>query len=161
MASGDPISIANQSGVPQWMAWTSASTILVVYDSRIVLYNAGGGERAAYDFAGSTLKDVSVDSAGNAALLLGSGQVNQAVLLDKGLNVQFSGAVTSANSVVRAGSLFYLLADGSVECRDTSGTLQWSRALAAKPKALLADAKELLLFSGNTVQVLTPPDDAQ
>ena len=157
LASGDPVSLANQSGVPQWLGWTSASTILAVYDSRAVLYNAGGGERAAYEFAGNTLKDISVDAAGNVALLLGSGQLHQAVLLDKSLNVQFSGTVSSANSIVRAGSLFYLLSDSGVECYSTSGEQQWSQTLAAKPQALLADTKELLLFSGNTAQVLEVP----
>ena len=157
LASGDPVSLANQSGVPQWLGWTSASTILAVYDSRAVLYNAGGGERAAYEFAGNTLKDISVDAAGNVALLLGSGQLHQAVLLDKSLNVQFSGTVSSANSIVRAGSLFYLLSDSGVECYNTSGEQQWSQTLAAKPQALLADNKELLLFSGNTAQALEVP----
>ena len=157
LASGDPVSLANQSGVPQWLGWTSASTILAVYDSRAVLYNAGGGERAAYEFAGNTLKDISVDAAGNVALLLGSGQLHQAVLLDKSLNAQFSGTVSSANSIVRAGSLFYLLSDSGVECYNTSGEQQWSQTLAAKPQALLADTKELLLFSGNTAQVLEVP----
>ena len=157
LASGDPVSLANQSGVPQWLGWTSASTILAVYDSRAVLYNAGGGERAAYEFAGNTLKDISVDAAGNVALLLGSGQLHQAVLLDKSLNVQFGGTVSSANSIVRAGSLFYLLSDSGVECYNTSGEQQWSQTLAAKPQALLADTKELLLFSGNTAQALEVP----
>ena len=157
LASGDPVSLANQSGVPQWLGWTSASTILAVYDSRAVLYNVGGGERAAYEFAGNTLKDISVDTAGNVALLLGSGQLHQAVLLDKSLNVQFSGTVSSANSIVRAGSLFYLLSDSGVECYNTSGEQQWSQTLAAKPQALLADTKELLLFSGNTAQTLEVP----
>lgn len=161
LASGDPVSIGNQSGIPQWMGWISASTILVVYDTRAVLYNAGGGERAAYEFAGSSLKDVSVDAAGNVALLLGSGQLQQAVLLDRELAVQYAGSVSSSNSIVRAGSLFYLLSDNGVECCNVSGEQQWSRTLAAKPQALLADTRELLLFSGNTVQVLTPPDDAQ
>lgn len=157
LAAGDPVSLANQSGVPQWLGWTSASTILAVYDSRAVLYNAGGGERATYEFAGNTLKDISVDAAGNVALLLGSGQLHQAVLLDKSLNVQFSGTVSSANSIVRAGSLFYLLSDSGVECYNTSGEQQWSQTLAAKPQALLADSKELLLFSGNTAQALEVP----
>lgn len=157
LASGDPVSLANQSGVPQWLGWTSASTILAVYDSRAVLYNGGGGERAAYEFAGNTLKDISVDAAGNVALLLGSGQLHQAVLLDKSLNVQFGGTVSSANSIVRAGSLFYLLSDSGVECYNASGEQQWSQTLAAKPQALLADTKELLLFSGNTAQVLEVP----
>lgn len=157
LASGDPVSLVNQGGVPQWLGWTSASTILAVYDTRAVLYNAGGGERAVYDFAGTDLKDVSVDAAGNVALLLASGQVSQAVTLDKNLNVQFSAAVSAANSIVRAGNLFYLLADNAVECFDASGTQQWSQSLDTRPQALLANSKDLLLFSGNTVQKLEAP----
>lgn len=157
LASGDPVSLVNQGGVPQWLGWTSASTILAVYDTRAVLYNAGGGERAVYDFAGTELNDVSVDAAGNVALLLASGQVSQAVTLDKNLNVQFSAAVPAANSIVRAGNLFYLLADNAVECFDASGTQQWSQNLDTRPQALLANSKDLLLFSGNTVQKLEAP----
>ena len=157
LASGDPVSLVNQGGVPQWLGWTSASTILAVYDTRAVLYNAGGGERAVYDFAGTELKEVSVDAAGNVALLLASGQVSQAVTLDKNLNVQFSAAVSAANSIVRAGNLFYLLADNAVECFDASGTQQWSQNLDTSPQALLANSKDLLLFSGNTVQKLEAP----
>ena len=157
LASGDPVSLVNQGGVPQWLGWTSASTILAVYDTRAVLYNAGGGERAVYDFAGTELKDVSVDAAGNVALLLASGQVSQAVTLDKNLNVQFSAAVSAANSIVRAGNLFYLLADNAVECFDASGTQQWSQNLDTSPQALLANSRDLLLFSGNTVQKLEIP----
>ena len=158
LASGDPVSLVNQGGVPQWLGWTSASTILAVYDTRAVLYNAGGGERAVYDFAGTELKDVSVDAAGNVALLLASGQVSQAVTLDKNLNVQFSAAVSAANSIVRAGNLFYLLADNAVACFDASGTQQWSQNLDTSPQALLANSKDLLLFSGNTVQKLEIPE---
>lgn len=157
LAAGDPVSLVNQGGVPQWLGWTSASTILAVYDTRAVLYNAGGGERAVYDFAGTELKDVSVDAAGNVALLLASGQVSQAVTLDKNLNVQFSAAVSAANFIVRAGNLFYLLADNAVECFDASGTQQWSQNLDTSPQALLANSKDLLLFSGNTVQKLEAP----
>ncbi len=157
LAQGDPVSLANQGGVPQWLGWTSASAILAVYDTRAVLYNVGGGEKAAYEFSGAELKDVSVDAAGNVALLLASGQICQAVTLDKNLNVQFSGTVSAANAIVRAGSRFYLLADSAVECFDVSGTQQWSQPQAVRPQALLADGKTLLLFSGNTVQQLEEP----
>ena len=158
LAQGDPVQLSSGDSVPQWLGWTSASTLLAVYDTRVVLYNAGGGERAAYEFAGNTLKDVSVDAAGNIALLLGSGQLHQTVLLDKNLNVQFSAAVSAANSIVRAGNLFYLLADNAVECFDASGTQQWSQNLDTSPQALLANSKDLLLFSGNTVQKLEIPE---
>ena len=161
LAQGDPVSLVNQGGVPQWLGWTSASAILAVYDTRAVLYNVGGGEKAAYEFSGAELKDVSVDAAGNVALLLASGQICQAVTLDKNLNVQFSGTVSAANAIVRAGSQFYLLADSAVECFDVSGTQQWSQPQAVRPQALLADGKTLLLFSGNTVQQLEEPQAEQ
>ena len=161
LAQGDPVSLANQGGVPQWLGWTSASAILAVYDTRAVLYNAGGGEKAAYEFSGAELKDVSVDAAGNVALLLASGRICQAVTLDKNLNVQFSGTVSAANAIVRSGSRFYLLADSAVECFDVSGTQQWSQPQAVRPQALLADGKTLLLFSGNTVQQLEEPQAEQ
>ena len=161
LAQGDPVSLTNQGGVPQWLGWTSASSILAVYDTRAVLYNAGGGEKAAYEFSGAELKDVSVDAAGNVALLLASGRICQAVTLDKNLNVQFSGTVSAANAIVRSGSRFYLLADSAVECFDVSGTQQWSQPQAVRPQALLADGKTLLLFSGNTVQQLEEPQAEQ
>ena len=38
------------------------------------------------------------------------------------------------------------------------GTSQWQQSLSARPQGLLADRKQLLVFCGNTVQVLTPPE---
>ena len=161
LAQGDPVNVGSQSGVPQWMGWLSGTTLLAVYDSRAILYNAAGGERARYEFGGSTLRDVSVDSAGNVALLLASGQVCQLVTLDKELNVQYSGNVTTANKVVRRGELVYLLTDSTVESRTSAGEYQWSQSLTARPQALLADAKQTLVFCGNTVQQVTAPETSQ
>ena len=155
LAQGDPVNVGSQSGVPQWVGWLSGTTLLAVYDSRAILYNAAGGERARYEFGGGTLRDVSVDSAGNVALLLASGQVCQLVTLDKELNVQYSGNVTTSNKVVRRGELVYLLTDSTVE------EYQWSQSLTARPQALLADAKQTLVFCGNTVQQVTAPETSQ
>ena len=157
LAQGDPVNVGSQSGVPQWVGWLSGTTLLAVYDSRAILYNAAGGERARYEFGGSTLRDVSVDSAGNVALLLASGQVCQLVTLDKELNVQYSGNVTTSNKVVRRGELVYLLTDSTVESLTSAGEYQWSQSLTARPQALLADAKQTLVFCGNTVQQVTAP----
>ena len=157
LASGDPVSLVNQGGVPQWLGWTSASTILAVYDTRAVLYFAGGAEPAVIYFFPTRLSSVLVVVASLLLINLASGQVSQAVTLDKNLNVQFSAAVSAANSIVRAGNLFYLLADNAVECFDASGTQQWSQNLDTSPQALLANSKDLLLFSGNTVQKLEAP----
>ncbi len=161
LAQGDPVNVGSQSGVPQWVGWLSGTTLLAVYDSRAILYNAAGGERARYEFGGSTLRDVSVDSAGNVALLLASGQVCQLVTLDKELNVQYSGNVTTSNKVVRRGELVYLLTDNTVESRTSAGEYQWSQSLTARPQALLADAKQTLVFCGNTVQQVTAPETSQ
>ena len=161
LAQGDPVNVGSQSGVPQWVGWLSGTTLLAVYDSRAILYNAAGGERARYEFSGGTLRDVSVDSAGNVALLLASGQVCQLVTLDKELNVQYSGNVTTSNKVVRRGELVYLLTDSTVESLTSAGEYQWSQSLTARPQALLADAKQTLVFCGNTVQQVTAPETSQ
>lgn len=161
LAQGDPVNVGSQSGVPQWVGWLSGTTLLAVYDSRAILYNAAGGERARYEFGGATLRDVSVDSAGNVALLLASGQVCQLVTLDKELNVQYSGNVTTSNKVVRRGELVYLLTDSTVESLTSAGEYQWSQSLTARPQALLADAKQTLVFCGNTVQQVTAPETSQ
>ena len=161
LAQGDPVNVGSQSGVPQWVGWLSGTTLLAVYDSRAILYNAAGGERARYEFGGGTLRDVSVDSAGNVALLLASGQVCQLVTLDKELKVQYSGNVTTSNKVVRRGELVYLLTDSTVESLTSAGEYQWSQSLTARPQALLADAKQTLVFCGNTVQQGTAPEPSQ
>ena len=161
LAQGDPVNVGSQSGVPQWVSWLSGTTLLAVYDSRAILYNAAGGERARYEFGGGALRDVSVDSAGNVALLLASGQVCQLVTLDKELNVQYSGNVTTSNKVVRRGELVYLLTDSTVESLTSAGEYQWSQSLTARPQALLADAKQTLVFCGNTVQQVTAPETSQ
>ena len=65
---------------------------------------------------------------------------------------------TKANRIVRAGQSFYLLTDSGVECLSTDGASQWQQSLSSRPQGLLADRKQLLVFCGNTVQVLTPPE---
>ena len=158
LAQGDPVLVGSGSGAAQWLSWPSAQSVLALCDSRAVLYNASGGEKAVYDFTGQTLRDISVDASGNAALLLASGQLCQAVMLDRELNVEGTAQVQAANRIVRAGQSFYLLTDSGVECLSTDGTSQWQQSLSARPQGLLADRKQLLVFCGNTVQVLTPPE---
>ena len=159
LAQGEPLNVGSQSGVPQWVGWLSANTLLAVYDDTAVLYNAGGGERARYDFGGQSLRDISVDGSGNVALLLASGQICQLVTLDKNLTVQYSGVVSASNKVVRQGNAVYRLTDSSVECETAAGEHQWTQTLAARPQALLADAKQILVFCGNTVQTVTAPKE--
>ena len=156
LSQGDPVQLGSESSVPQWLGWLNAENVLAVYEGYAVVYNANGGERGRYDFGGGSLVSVSTVS-GGVALLLENGQVCTTVLLDKDLNVQYSGNVLAANQIVRYGSSFYLLTDSTVECFGTDGTHQWSQSFAARPQALLA-GKQLLVLCGNTVQVVTPPE---
>ncbi len=156
---GDPVNVGTEASIPQWLGWLSNDTLLCIYETRAVLYNAGGGEKASYDLSGSTLVSVSADPNG-AALLLENGQLCTAVVLDKNLGVQYSSGVPTANRIVRDGSTFYLLTDSTVECFSSRDGYQWSLPLDARPQALLASGKRLLVFSGNTVQALSAPDAA-
>ena len=158
LSQGDPVQLAAENSVPQWLGWLSDDTVLVIYQNRAVLYNAGGGEKASYDFGGSTLVSVSSVRSG-VALLLSGGQTCTAVLLDKDLGVQYSGSVLAANSIVRTRDAFYLLTDSTLECFTAAGEFQWSQSFSARPRALIPGRK-LLILTGNTVQVAAPPETA-
>lgn len=90
LAQGDPVQLSSGDSVPQWLGWLNNDTVLAVYENCAVVYGADGGERGRFDLGGGSLVSVSQDGA-NAALLLENGQVCTAVLLDKDLNVQYSG----------------------------------------------------------------------
>ena len=162
LAQGDPVLLSTENSVPQWMGWLSNGFLLVIYENRAVLYNTTGGsigERASYDFGGSTLVSVSAENNG-VALLLSNGQTSTAVLLDGELTVGYSGSVLSASQIIRAkNDGFYLLTDSTVERFNNVGEFQWSQPLSARPRALV-EGKQILVFTGNTVQVLTPPEQA-
>ena len=160
LSQGDPVCLGSENSVPQWMGWMSNGFLLVLYENRAVLYNTSGGsagERASYDFGGGTL--VSVSNTGNgAALLLSNGQTSTAVLLDGELTVGYSGSVLSASQIIRAkNDGFYLLTDSTVERFNSVGEFQWSQPLSARPRALI-EGKQIMVLSGNTVQVVTPPE---
>ena len=162
LAQGDPVLLSTENSVPQWMGWLSNGFLLVIYENRAVLYNTTGGsigERASYDFGGSTLVSVSAENNG-VALLLSNGQTSTAVLLDGELTVGYSGSVLSASQIIRAkNDGFYLLTDSTVERFNNVGEFQWSQPLSARPRALVED-RQILVFTGNTVQVITPPEQA-
>ena len=156
LAQGDPVQLSSGDSVPQWLGWLNNDTVLAVYENCAVVYGADGGERGRFDLGGGSLVSVSQDGA-NAALLLENGQVCTAVLLDKDLNVQYSGNVPAANQILRRGQNFYLLTDSGVECFAADGVYQWGQELSVRPQALLA-GKQLLVLCGNTVQQITPPE---
>ena len=156
LAQGDPVQLSSGDSVPQWLGWLNNDTVLAVYENCAVVYGADGGERGRFDLGGGSLVSVSQDGA-NAALLLENGQECTAVLLDKDLNVQYSGNVPAANQILRRGQNFYLLTDSGVECFATDGVYQWGQELSVRPQALIA-GKQLLVLCGNTVQQIAPPE---
>ena len=156
LAQGDPVQLSSGDSVPQWLGWLNNDTVLAVYENCAVVYGADGGERGRFDLGGGSLVSVSQDGT-NAALLLENGQVCTAVLLDKDLNVQYSGNVPAANQILRRGQNFYLLTDSGVECFAADGVYQWGQTLSVRPQALIA-GKQLLVLCGNTVQQITPPE---
>lgn len=158
LAQGDPVQLSSGDSVPQWLGWLNNDTVLAVYEDCAVVYGADGGERGRFDLGGGSLVSVSQDGA-NAALLLENGQVCTAVLLDKDLNVQYSGNVPAANQILRRGQNFYLLTDSGVECFAADGVYQWGQTLSVRPQALIA-GKQLLVLCGNTVQQITPPEQS-
>ena len=128
LAQGDPVLVGSGSGAAQWLSWPSAQSVLALCDSRAVLYNASGGEKAAYDFTGQTLRDISVDASGNAALLLASGQLCQAVMLDRELNVEGTAQVQAANRIVRAAKGRTVLEFGSRRAQGADAAIVGARA---------------------------------
>ena len=158
LAQGDPVQLGTEASVPQWMGWLSSGALLVIYENRAVTYNPNGGERNSYDFGGGTLASVSNATNNGVALLLSNGQTCTAVLLDGELTVGYSGSVLSANHIIKAkNDGFYLLTDSTVERFNNVGEFQWSQPLSARPQALI-ESKQILVLSGNTVQVITPPE---
>lgn len=157
LAQGDPVQLGTATSVPQWLGWLSGDSVLALYEDRAVLYGANGGEKAGYDFGGSTLVDVDTEN-GGVALLLSGGQTCTAVLLDNSLGVQYSGNVPAASHILRAADGFYLLTDSTVECFNKAGEFQWTQPMDAKPQAGVLNGRQLLVFSGNTVQQVTAPE---
>ena len=157
LAQGDPVQLGTATSVPQWLGWLSGDSVLALYEDRAVLYGANGGEKASYDFGGSTLVDVDTEN-GSVALLLSGGQTCTAVLLDNSLGVQYSGNVPAASHILRAADGFYLLTDSTVECFNKAGEFQWTQPMDAKPQAGVLNGRQLLVFSGNTVQQVTAPE---
>ena len=157
LAQGDPVQLGTATSVPQWLGWLSGDSVLALYEDRAVLYGANGGEKASYDFGGSTLVDVDTEN-GGVTLLLSGGQTCTAVLLDNSLGVQYSGNVPAASHILRAADSFYLLTDSTVECFNKAGEFQWTQPMDAKPQAGVLNGRQLLVFSGNTVQQVTAPE---
>lgn len=145
-----------EGSLPQWVGWLSGSEILAVFSDHASVYTTSGSERLRYDFPDETLISLSAGENG-LALLFQAGLTCDALVLNQELVAQFHGSVPAAEQIVRDKNAFYLLNDSGVVCFALDGTYQWEQLESTKPQKLLAGSR-LLLFSGNVVQQLTPPE---
>lgn len=157
LAQGDPVQLGTATSVPRWLGWLSGDSVLALYEDRAVLYGANGGEKASYDFGGSTLVDVDTEN-GGVALLLSGGQTCTAVLLDNSLGVQYSGNVPAASHILRAAGWLLFAHRQHGGMLQQGGGVQWTQPMDAKPQAGVLNGRQLLVFSGNTVQQVTAPE---
>ncbi len=80
-----------------------------------------------------------------------------AVLLDKDLNVQYSGNVPAANQILRRAKTFICSPTAAWNALPQTGYTSGDRSFPSGPQALIA-GKQLLVLCGNTVQQIAPPE---
>lgn len=142
---------------PLALEWADGANLLAVYDSSVQLLAAKDGtQKAVYDLGGQTLVDYAWRG-GTLALLLANGTSEQLVLLDDGLTVISSGAVVSADHVALSKTAVYTCTSDAVECYSLTGEYQWKREYADPPQAVF-DARQLLVFTGDRIEVCPVPD---
>lgn len=160
LRAGEPQLLASEPGsTPLALTWCSNDRLLAVCDTHAALYGSDGSAQGRYDFGGQDVAALSAEG-GGLAVLFGSGPSSTALLLDGGLEVQYTGPVPNAHGIVRGNGAFYLLCESSVECYGLDGAYQWSYPLDARPQALLA-GEDLFVFAGNLVQRIVPPQSEE
>lgn len=153
---GETVLATVYDSLPLGLVWQSSDRLLVLYDDHAALYDTSGGEeKARYDFGGDSLIGWSAENK-KLALLFQSGAAGRMVLLDAELQAVADQFTADAHSITLTRTAAYLCTDSSVECFSLTGEYQWSRQDSAKPLAVL-DAAELLVFRGNTAELLEPP----
>lgn len=157
--SQGPVYSATQGSMLLLLDWQSDSRVVAVFDTYIaVLDPRTGTETARYDFGGATLQSAAPGMR-QTALLLNIRGGNSLVTFDSDLTPLAEIPARQAFGVTATDTDVYLLCPNSVECYGYDGVQNWVRNdLAGHPQAVL-DAAELLVFTGNAVDVLTPPDE--
>lgn len=155
---GETLLATVYDAVPMGLEWRSSGELLLLYDDHAAVYSASTGEETArYEFDNAALTGWSAQSK-STALLFRSGGASRLVLLDETLTPVADRNIPRANGVTLTRTAVYVLTDSAVECFSAAGEYQWSKADGIKPLAVL-DAKQLLLFEGNSVSVLSPPEE--
>ncbi len=142
---------------PLAMEWVSDTALLVLYDSKVVLYNTETQTQlASYDYQNQAITDYSY-SGGTLALLLTQGTHSSLVVLDSSLAASAQVALdTLANQVVLDDANVYVVAEKEIATYTQAG--EYISTYQSEQKILsLLQADELLLFTANETSVFTPP----
>ena len=152
-----PVYTASQGSMLLLLDWQTDNRVVAVFDTYIaVLDPRTGAEAARYDFGGATLQSAA-PGIHQTALLLNIRGGNTLATFDSDLTLLAEIPARQAYGVTATDTLIYLLCPNAVECYSYDGVQNWAREdLAAHPQAVL-DAAQLLVFTGSTAEVLTPP----
>ena len=155
---GETLLAAVYDAVPMGLVWRSSGELLLLYDDHAAVYSASTGEETArYDYEGAELTNWSAQGS-RTGLVFRSGAASRLVLLDEALAPVSDQLIPKAGGLTLTRTAVYVLTDTAVECFSADGEYQWSKADGVKPLAVL-DAKQLLLFEGNSASELVPPEE--
>ncbi len=156
-ATGTVELIAREQATPMAIEWISKTQVLVLYDSKAVLYDVQTqAELAQYDYQNKTLVNYAVYD-GQLALLLSQGMQGEVVLLQDELEEVADISIDSvANQIALDAEQIYLVYEKAVESYAQDGTLLETQSSDQKITSLVV-ADEILLFTINETTVFTPP----
>ncbi len=145
---------------PMAMEWVSNSELLVIYDSKVVLYDTQTqSQLASYDYENQAITDYSYYG-GTLALLLTQGAHSSFVVLEDSLTVSAQVALDAlANQIVLDDANVYIVADKEIAIYAQTGAYHSTYQSEQKILSLLM-ADELLLFTANETSIFTPPNAA-
>ena len=156
--SEGPVYTGTQGSMLLRLDWQSENRVMAVFDTYIaVLDPRTGTETARYDFGGATLQSAA-PGIRQTALLLNIRGGNCLATFDEDLTLLAEIPARQAFGITATDTEVYLLCPNAVESYSYAGVQNWARQdLEAHPLAVL-DADETLVFVGNRVEVLTPPE---
>ena len=143
--SEGPVYTGTQGSMLLRLDWQSENRVMAVF------------ETARYDFGGATLQSAA-PGIRQTALLLNIRGGNCLATFDEDLTLLAEIPARQAFGITATDTEVYLLCPNAVESYSYAGVQNWARQdLEAHPLAVL-DADETLVFVGNRVEVLTPPE---
>ncbi len=156
-SDGSAECIASEQATPLALEWVSKTQLLVLYDSKAVLYDTTTQQQLAqYDYGNQTMADYAVYD-GQLALLLTQGNQSEAVLLQNMLaDASVIAADAATTQIVLDDQRVYLVSEREIASYTYAGV--YIDVYQSESKIVsLALANELLLFTANEVALFTPP----